>query len=164
MGKTQVPLQFDSCWQCPELSDIQIHIIEQERDQLAGSSRPCKRHCSTKLTGDEDAKRPVKLSIPCSKAILTAGSEYFKTRFMSDMEKGATEFPLVVGVGEADAAVTVVRSMYEGLPEDATVCQLILMFKVADSLQATSTGLIVEALMQLPAEAWTWEDVLMVCF
>ena len=164
MGKTPVPLRFDSFWQSPELSDIHIHIVEQEQDQNAGSSRPCKRHCSTIHTGNEDAQQPVKITIPCSKAILIGGSEYFKTRFMSTIEKGATEFPLMVGAGEAEAAVAVFRSMYEGLPEDATVCQLILMFKVADRLQATSTGLIAEALIQMPARAWTWEDVLMVRF
>ena len=162
MGKTPVPLHCHGCWQSAKLSDIQIQIVERIPDDDAGSSRPCKRQCDSTRTGSGATQPAIKFTIPCSKGILAAGSLYFKTRFLSDLEEGVTEFPLLVGEGEADAAFAVIRSMYEGLPEDATVPQLILMYKVADRLQATSTGVIAEALTQLPCEAWTWEDVIMV--
>ena len=158
MDKKQVPLRFDSCWQSQKLNDIQVQIIEENLGDSLISGRPAKKQCQS----PREASQAITVTIPCSKALLSAGSEYFRTRLLSELEDGATTFPLLVGVGEADAAVAVIKSMYEGLPGDATVAQLVLMYKSADRLQATSMGLIAEALLQLPVTAWTWEDVIMV--
>jgi hypothetical protein len=160
MGKTQVPLRLENCWQASKLSDIEVQIIEEEPEQGGETSRPGKRQCTR--ADSNNATQALKFTIPCSKALLSAASEYFRTRLLSELEEGATVFPLVVGHGEAEAAMAVIKSIYEGLPEDATVPQLVLMYKLADRLQATSTGLIAEALVQLPAEAWSWEDIIMV--
>ena len=101
------------------------------------------------------------LLLPCSSAILAAGSEYFHTRLLSELEQeGRIELTLVVGPDEADIASAVIQSLYTGLPPDASVKQLLRIFIMADQLQATSADLCVEALQQLPLDAWSWEDVI----
>jgi hypothetical protein len=160
MDKKQVPFHFEDCWQSSKFSDIEVQILEEKPDGAGETSRPGKRHCMR--AGSTNARQALKFTLPCSKALLSGGSEYFKTRLLSDLEEGATVFPLVVGDGEAEAAMAVIKSMYKGIPEDATIPQLVLMYKLADRLQATSIGLIAEVLVQLPAEAWSWEDVIMV--
>jgi hypothetical protein len=162
MGNMQVPINLKELWQVPKLSDIELQIFEEEPEpdfDTVSSEKQC-----TCEGSNTKSKQVLRFTLPCSKVLLSGGSEYFKTRLLSDLEEGATVFPLVVGDGEAEAAMAVIRSMYEGLPEDATVTQLLLMYKLADRLQATSMRVIAEALVKLPAEAWSWEDVIMVGF
>jgi hypothetical protein len=159
LGK-QVPFHFENCWLDPKLSDVEVRILEEKLQGSGESSRPGKRQRA--CAGSTTANQAVRYTVPCSKGILSGASEYFRTRLLSELEEGATVLPLVVGEGEAEAALAVIKSMYQGLPEDATVSQLVSMYKLADRLQATSMGMIADALVQLPAEAWRWQDVLMV--
>ena len=91
--------------------------------------------------------------------VVAAHSAYFKTRLLSDLEEGAKELPLVVEVGEADAALAVIQTMYTGIPEGVTPAQLVTMWKIADRLQATSAAMCVEALC---AKELDWETATMV--
>ena len=158
-------LQPQELWQDPAFSDLTLLIYESTQ----GPSDPLPSSEVVEQPGSKQqvarASSPVeepKHALPCSRAILAAGSAYFKARFASDLEKGAVEFPLVVGAGEADAAAAVIKSIYCGVPEDATTAQLVFMCKIADRLQANSTELYVKALADLPAGKWDWETAVMV--
>ena len=72
------------------------------------------------------------------------------------------ESRLVVGPGEADAAAAVIKSIYCGIPKHASVTELVLMCKLADRLQATSTEMFIQALAKLPVADWDWETAMMV--
>jgi hypothetical protein len=88
---------------------------------------------------------------------------YFSTRLLAGFPENGT-FTLEVAPGEADATQVIVKSMFTGkLPAaDASAAELVVMYKVADRLQAKCTGVIVDALLALPAEEWDWDTASMV--
>ena len=148
------PSGLKACWQEPKLSDITVRIIERPMPSL------CKNSEEPGVKADATSGRhEVKYDIPCSKAVLAAHSEYFRGRLLSDLEHGATEFPLFVEEGEADAGLAVVKIMYTGLLEDVTAAELVTMWKIADRLQATSAALCVKALCAMDLD---WDTCMMV--
>ena len=156
------------CWQCPTFSEITLQILEKG-DSSSSSGRD-KQDCSSGdmcVDGEESAacvthQQELKHSIPCSAAILSAGSEYFKTALLTLLREKSAMLPLIVNSGEADAALEVVKSFYTGSSPSASVTELVLMCKVGDRLQASTTPLFIEALVQLPLDGWKWDDVIMV--
>ena len=150
---TPDPCGLKACWQEPKLSDISVHIIESPTPLLRNNRvQPRKK-------ARKSARQEAEHVIPCSKAVLASHSEYFRTRLLSEMEAGATEFPLLVEDGEADAALAVIQTMYTGIPEDVTAAKLVTMWRIADRLQATSAALCVKALCGMDLD---WDTSLMV--
>jgi hypothetical protein len=104
--------------------------------------------------------------LPVSRIILAGGSGYFKTRFTSGIGSASgISYELEVEPGEADAARAVLKSFYTGKvpePEQASFTDLILMFKMADRLQANLLPKLVEAMTSLDLSLWDWEAVVLV--
>lgn len=143
-----------ACWQEPKLSDIRVFIIESSA-AVSFQSVEEEPNKQEQTSGGEEAKHVVHYS----KVLLAAHSDYFRARLLSGLEDGAQDFPLIVEEGEADAALSVIRSMYTGSFGDATTADLVVMWKVADRLQASSAALCVKALCAMDLD---WETAIMV--
>jgi hypothetical protein len=148
-------LGLKACWQKQKLSDISVLIFEKgSRRKDPDEVQP--KQQESRLSGREEAKHIVL----CSKAVLAAQAEYFRTRLLSDLDDGAGDVSIIVEEGEADAALAVIQSMYTGIADDVPTAELVTMWKIADMLQAASTAaMCVEALC---AKGWDWDAALLV--
>jgi hypothetical protein len=145
-------LGLEACWQQPKLSDITVRIIEQ--------SGRLEHDAGAKLENETRDHQEAKHAVPCSKAVLAANSAYFSTHLLSDMYDGGSAVSLVVGEGEADSALAVLRAMYtQRMAQDVTAAELVTMWKIADHLQATPASL---CLLSLRTIALDWDAAVMV--
>jgi hypothetical protein len=149
-------LGLKACWQEQKLSDVTLLIIEEGlREEDPEEVQPNQQE--SRLTSGRDKAKHI---VPCSKAVLAAQAEYFRTRLLSDLDDGAEDVSIIVEEGEADAALAVIQSMYTGIADDVPTAELVTMWKIADRLQAASTAaLCVEALC---AKDWDWDAALLV--
>jgi hypothetical protein len=141
-----------ACWQEQRLTDVTVLIIEKGLREQDPEVQPNKK---ARPTDREEAKH----SIPCSKVVLAAQSEYFRTRLLSELDADAKELSLVVEEGEAEAALAVIQAMYTGIADDVLPAKLVTMWKIADRLQATIAAMCVDALCSMELD---WDTALVV--
>jgi hypothetical protein len=183
-----VPLEFGQYWQSPQFSDMTVHIVEDNEQEHPrpssasddGSARPAKVPCTHSSLSPSDTIRlqqqqqqqqhgtideppAAKYVIPAHRFCLAAGSGYFSTRLVSDFHENDI-FMLKVAPGEADAAHAVLQSLYTGsLPaEKASAAELVVLYKVADRLQARCISALVNALVLLTMADWDWDAAMLV--
>ena len=176
-------LQLAKYWDDDSFSDMTVRIIESVLRSPPYSHTPVDLRRPLKalrLTGstagpgsaetahtdaEGQAAQNCKHEIHVSRIILAAGSGYFSTRFASGLSSSSSNntYDLVVGPGEADAAKAVLQSIYTGkAPEQASLSEMILMFKMADRLQTSTMATFLEALTSQDISDWDWDAVVLV--
>jgi hypothetical protein len=152
-------LGLKACWQEQRLSDVTVLIIERGLRAQNPEVQPQKRTRTQKARLSAE-RQEAKHIVPCSKAVLAAQAEYFRTQLLSELDDVAKDVSLVVEEGEADAALAVIQAMHIGIADDVPTAELVTMWKIADRLQAAAAAtLCVEALC---AKGLDWEAALLV--